>query len=160
MSYHRLSPSHFSCLSSLSSVYVPKTTGEALSHPRWLQAMIDEMCALHGSGTWNLVPLPSEKSVVGCRWIFTVKVGPNGHVDRLKARLVAKGYTQVFGENYGDTFSPVAKMAYVRLFITMAAICHWPLYQLDVKMFSLMVILLKKFIWSNLLDLLLMGSPV
>ena len=33
------------------------------------------------------------KSNVGCRWIYTVKVGPDGQVDRLKARLVAKGYT-------------------------------------------------------------------
>ncbi|RVW15230.1 Retrovirus-related Pol polyprotein from transposon RE1 [Vitis vinifera] len=54
-------------------------------------------------------------------------------VDRLKARLVAKGYTQIYGCDYGDTFSPVAKIASVRLFLPMAAMCHWPLYQLDIK---------------------------
>ncbi|RVW51674.1 Retrovirus-related Pol polyprotein from transposon RE1 [Vitis vinifera] len=54
-------------------------------------------------------------------------------VDRLKARLVAKGYTQIYGCDYGDTFSPVAKIASVRLFLSMAAMCHWPLYQLDIK---------------------------
>ncbi|RVW21066.1 Retrovirus-related Pol polyprotein from transposon RE2 [Vitis vinifera] len=67
------------------------------------------------------------------RWVYTVKVGPDGQVDRLKARLVAKGYTQIYGCDYGDTFSPVAKIAYVRLFLSMAAMCHWPLYQLDIK---------------------------
>ncbi|RVW26750.1 Retrovirus-related Pol polyprotein from transposon RE1 [Vitis vinifera] len=70
---------------------------EALSHPRWRQAMVDEMTALHSNGTWDLVSLPPGKSTVGCRWVYTVKVGPDGQVDRLKARLVAKvGYKNVF----------------------------------------------------------------
>ncbi|RVW28261.1 Retrovirus-related Pol polyprotein from transposon RE1 [Vitis vinifera] len=73
------------------------------------------------------------KSTVGCRWVYTVKVGPDGQVDRLKARLVVKGYTQIYGCDYGDTFSPIAKVASVRLFLSMAAMCHWPLYQLDIK---------------------------
>ncbi|XP_057443884.1 uncharacterized protein LOC130736046 [Lotus japonicus] len=54
-------------------------------------------------------------------------------VDRLKARLVAKRYTQINGLDYGDTFALVAKMSYVRLFLAIAAIRHWPLYQLDIK---------------------------
>jgi len=41
--------------------------------------------------------------------------------------------TQTFGLDYGDTFSPVAKMAYVRLFIAMIALQQWPLYQLNLK---------------------------
>jgi len=51
-----------------------------------------------------------------------MKVGHDGTIDHLKARLVAKGYTQFFGLDYGDTFSPVAKRASVCLFITMTAL--------------------------------------
>ena len=91
--YHRLSPLQYTCLSSLSSVSIPKSPGEALSHPEWRQAMIDEMCALQSSGTWELVPLSTGKSLVGCRWLYTVKVGTDGKIDRFKARLVAKRYT-------------------------------------------------------------------
>ena len=133
LSYHRLSAPYFAFVSTLSSVPLPRNVHEALSDPGWKQAMIDEMAALHSSGTWDLVPLPPGKSTVGCRWVYAVKVGPDGQIDRLKARLVAKGYTQIFGLDYGDTFSPVAKIASVRLFLSMAAMRHWPLYQLDIK---------------------------
>lgn len=52
---------------------------------------------------------------------------------RLKARLVAKGYAQTYGVDYSDTFSPVAKMTSVQIFITMATTHDWPLHQLDIK---------------------------
>ena len=133
LSYHRLSSPYSAFVSIISSVSLPKNTNEAISHPGWRQAMVDEMAALHSTGTWDLVVLPFGKVPVGCRWVYTVKVGLDGQVDRLKARLVAKGYTQVYGSDYGDTVSPVAKIAYVRLLLSMAAMCSWPLYQLDIK---------------------------
>ena len=49
--------------------------------------MVDEMDALHSNGTWELVSLPLGKSTIGCCWVYTVKVGPDGKVDSLKARL-------------------------------------------------------------------------
>ena len=84
---------------------IQKTIGDALAHLGWHQAMLDEISVLQNSGTWELVPLPFGKSVVGCKWVFAIKVGPKGTIDRLEARLVAKGYTHIFGLDYGDTFS-------------------------------------------------------
>ena len=95
--------------------------------------MVEEVATLHFTRTWNLVPLPVDKSHVGCRWVYTVKIGSNGRVERLKARLVAKGYTQIYGSDYYDTFSYVAKKASVRLLFSMVAMRSWPLYQLDNK---------------------------
>ncbi|KAF3627323.1 hypothetical protein FXO37_29902 [Capsicum annuum] len=116
--------------------FIPKTISEALSHSGWKQVVIDLMSTLHASGTWELVSLPvgkSTKSTVGCRWVYAVKVGPDGQVDRLKAHLVAKGYTQILRLDYSDTFSSVAKIASVRLFLSIVVVRHWPFYQLDIK---------------------------
>ncbi|RVX02692.1 Retrovirus-related Pol polyprotein from transposon RE2 [Vitis vinifera] len=124
----------------------PLLFGKAGDRQWWMKWLL---CTLMALG--NLVVLPSGKSTVGCRWVYAVKVGPDGQVDRLKARLVAKGYTQVYGSDYGDTFSPVAKIASVRLLLSMAAMCSWPLYQLDIKNAFLHGDLARKFIWSNLL---------
>ena len=51
--------------------------------------MVEEIAALHSTGTWDLVTLPASKSPVGCHWVYTIKIDPNGGVDHLKARLIA-----------------------------------------------------------------------
>ena len=91
------------------------------------------MQALNDNGMWDLVPLPTGKKAIGCRWVFVVKFNPDGCVARLKARLVAKGYVQTYGVDYSDTFSPVAKLTSVRLFISLAASYDWDLHRLNIK---------------------------
>ena len=121
--------------------------------------MTEEMDVLYSNGTWELVALPPVKSLVGCRWVYTLKVGPDGKIDRLKVCLVAKGYTQQYGLDYYDTFSQVAKIAFVRLLLSIAAMRSWPLCWIS-RISSFMVISSRRFIWSNRLVLLLGGSLV
>ena len=107
--------------------------------------MTKKMNDLYSNGTWELVAFPPGKSHVGCCWDYTVKVGLDGQVDRLKAHLIAKGYTQQYGSNYYDTFSPVAKL-----------LCaHCPFFNWISRMSSFMVISPRRYIWSNYLVLLL-----
>ena len=89
------------------------------------------MATLHSTSTWDLVTLPTSKSPVGCRWVYKVKIGPNGQVDHLKACLVGKGYTQIYGSNYYDTFYPVAKITSIRLLPYIVVMRSWLIYQLD-----------------------------
>lgn len=67
VSYDHLSPSYHSFVVSLDSHPIPKSVTEALCHPGWKVAMEEEMVALQQNCTWELVPLPSGKTVVGCR---------------------------------------------------------------------------------------------
>jgi len=110
----------YTCLSSISLVSIPKSVGDVLAHPGWCKAVLDEISVLQKSRSWELVPSSFGKFVVGCRWIFAIKVGLGGTFDHLKACLVAKGYTQIFVLYYGDAFSLVAKMVFAHLFIVMS----------------------------------------
>ena len=83
----------FHCFSALASLQEPQTFHEASSNPLWQQAMKEELDALHKTGTWDLVDLPSGKSAIGCKWVYKIKTRSDGTVDCYKARLVSRGFT-------------------------------------------------------------------
>ncbi|GKB41218.1 polyprotein [Tanacetum coccineum] len=103
VSYDRLSPSSRAFVANLDSISVLKNVGEALAHSGWYAAMIEEMNAL------------------------------DHNIARLKACSVAKGYAQTYGIDYSETFSPVAMIYSIWLFISLASTYDWALHQLDVK---------------------------
>ena len=109
VSYGHLSSSLHAFTTSLNSTVVPKSVQEATSISGWKSAMEAEMPTLSKNATWSLVTRPPGKTTVGCRWVHTVKYLPDGSIEHLKARLVAKGYTQTYGVDHAETFSPVAK---------------------------------------------------
>ncbi|KAM0984150.1 hypothetical protein ACFX14_011746 [Malus domestica] len=111
----------------------PKTFKSASQVSEWQVAMQEEIDALHSQKTWSLVPLPPNKNLVGCKWIYKIKKHADGSVARYKARLVAQGYSQEEGVDYLETFSPVVKPTTIRLIFALAAQFKWSLRQLDVK---------------------------
>ncbi|KAK4381882.1 Retrovirus-related Pol polyprotein from transposon RE1 [Sesamum angolense] len=83
--------------------------------------------------TSPIPPVPLQKKVIGCKWVFKVKLNPNGSVESYRARLVAKGYNQVEGVDYFDRFSPVAKIVTVRIILVVDSGFNWPIHQIDIN---------------------------
>jgi len=95
----------------------PNTYSQAQQYPEWTQAMHQELTALEQNGTWVLTSLPLGQRALTSKWVYKIKFKPDGTVARYKARLVIRGFEQVKDKDYKHTFSPVAKLTTVRLFI-------------------------------------------
>lgn len=99
----------------------------------WKKATDSEFNSLIENDTWELVPLPEGKHVVGSKWVFKVKRDENGCVQRYKARLVAQGYTQAEGIDYSEVFSPVVRSTTIRSLLALSSAKNWEVHQMDVK---------------------------
>jgi len=69
---------------------------------KWEQACKEGIKSIEDRNVWTLVDCPPDRKPVKCRWVFAKKSD-----GRFKAHLVAKGFSQIYGEDYNETFSPV-----------------------------------------------------
>jgi len=106
-------------------IIIPDTYRQAISDPehsaQWKRAINAEIQALEGNDTWTEQALPKGANKVSCKWVFSVKYGSNGAIERYKARLVARGFSQRHGVDYDETFSPTVRMDTLRLFLAIVA---------------------------------------
>lgn len=73
-----------------------------------MKGLKEELDQIQKNQTWELVPRPTYKNVIGTKWVFLNKMDDDGHIVRNKARLVCKGYTQVEDINFEETYVPIA----------------------------------------------------
>jgi hypothetical protein len=98
-----------------------------------MKAMNEELGQIEKNKTWKLVPRPLNKNAIGAKWVFRNKIDEAGKITINKARLVCKGYAQVEGIDYGETFSPVARMESISMILAYVSSKHIKFYQTDVK---------------------------
>jgi hypothetical protein len=72
-------------------------------------------------------------NTIGTKWVFKNKQGEDGEVVRNKVCLVAQGFSHVEGLDFGEIFSPIARLEAIRIFLAFAASKGFKLYQMDVK---------------------------
>nr|GEV77702.1 retrovirus-related Pol polyprotein from transposon TNT 1-94 [Tanacetum cinerariifolium] len=114
------------------SLIEPANMAEALRDVDW-SAMQEELDQFARLKVWRLVPRPEGKSVIKTKWIFKNKKDESSLVIQNKARLVAVGYSQQEGIDYDETFTPVARIEAIRLFLAYAAHKNFTIFQMDVK---------------------------
>eukprot|EP00253_Pinus_taeda_P006803 PITA_06803 len=82
--------------------------------------MDEELEKIERNNTWELVPRPKDKKVIGTKWVFKNKLNENGEVIRNKARLVCKGYAQQEEIDFEEIFAPVARLEAIRMFLALS----------------------------------------
>jgi hypothetical protein len=112
---------------------IPSSAREALKDSNWRAVMQAEFDALLANRTWTLVArLPHARVITG-KWVFRIKLKPDGKLDRYKTRWVVRGFHQRPGIDFTETFSPVLKPATIRTVLALVASHDWPAHQLDVS---------------------------
>ena len=115
------------------SVIKPSIVDEALSDDGWIVATQEELNQLQRNDIWDLVARPSQKSIIGTKWVFRNKLNEQGEVVRNKARLVAQGYSQQESIYFTEKFTPVVRLEAIRLLLSYAVNYGIILHQMDVK---------------------------
>jgi hypothetical protein len=78
-----------------------------------------------------MVPLPSGRKLVRCRWVYKTKSTADGHISRYKAKIGSKGFQQVHGIDYDETFTRVTKMDSIRLALTIVTAKGWQVHHME-----------------------------
>ena len=95
--------------------------------------MNEEIDSIEKNQTWDLVDIPSNKTNIGVKWVYKTKLNEKEEIDKHKDKLVSKGFSQQYGVNYDETFSPVARMDTIIVVLSITTKNQWHVYQMDVK---------------------------
>ncbi|GJY40085.1 retrovirus-related pol polyprotein from transposon TNT 1-94, partial [Tanacetum coccineum] len=85
------------------------------------------------SSSQELVPRLDHVMIITLKWIYKVKLDELGGVLKNKACLVARGYHQEEGIDFEESFTLVARLESICIFIAFNAHMNMIVYQIDVK---------------------------
>ena len=70
----------------------PTTYEEASKHQVWKDAMMEEYQSIMKNYVWEVVPRPEGKLVVISKWLYKIKHGADGSVEKHRAIFFTRGF--------------------------------------------------------------------
>lgn len=120
-------------------IRIPANRKEAMSgfdSRHWKEAERVEMEGMHVNGVFTLVPeteVPRGANICQSRYVYDIKTDEKGRLSRYKVRWVAKGFSQRYGKDYFETFSPVVRMSSINTLMNLAVRENWSMQHVDIK---------------------------
>ncbi|GKE35362.1 retrovirus-related pol polyprotein from transposon TNT 1-94, partial [Tanacetum coccineum] len=111
----------------------PKNVKEAMTDPAWIESMQEELLQFKRLDVWVLLPTLDNIKPHTLKWLFKNKHDEENTVIRNKTRLVMRGYHQEEGIDFEESFTLVARMEAIRIFLAYAAHKSFTVYQMVVK---------------------------
>jgi hypothetical protein len=96
----------------------PSTFEEAAKKQVWKDAMMEEYESIMKNDVWEVVLRPEGKSIMTSKRIYKIKCATDGSIEKYTTIFLARGFSQKEGEDYDETFSPLAKYTSIRLIIS------------------------------------------
>jgi hypothetical protein len=100
----------------------------------WLTAMHEELEALKAKGVYEeIAELPPGRKAIQCKWVLRIKRDKNGQISHFKGQLVTKGFTQIFGQDFTFTFTPIACWKSICSILAIATLNNFELCHINIK---------------------------
>nr|GEU70221.1 retrovirus-related Pol polyprotein from transposon TNT 1-94 [Tanacetum cinerariifolium] len=106
---------------------------EAMTNPAWIESMQEELLYFKRLDVWVLVPAPDNISPLTLKCLFKNKHDEEQTIIRNKSRLVVRGYRQGERIDFEESFTPIAKMEAIRIFLAYAIHKSFSVFQMDIK---------------------------
>nr|GEV52175.1 reverse transcriptase domain-containing protein [Tanacetum cinerariifolium] len=111
----------------------PKNFKQAITKPSWIDSIQEEIHKFKRLQVWELVSCPYKVFLIKLKWIYKVKMDEFGGVLKNKAGLVSQRFMQEEGIDFEKSFSLVARIKVIHIFIANADHKNMTIFQMDVK---------------------------
>ncbi|KAI1001928.1 hypothetical protein K3495_g6279 [Podosphaera aphanis] len=129
--------SAFSCFPG-TEIPIPRSYDQAIADSiygeKWKKAVSEGLDGIFANGTFEEEIPPDGANIVGMKWIFTIKFLYDGSIERFKARLVVRGFSQIYGQDFTETFAPTVWADTLQVFLTIVAAEDLEAEQFDIKL--------------------------